>query len=56
MQFKYGMANSIDIMDANTLLVQAERRIADAEYTLYLSVLKILYTKGDLLSYLLKDS
>ena len=56
MQFKYGMANSIDIMDANTLLVQAERRIADSEYTLYLSVLKILYTKGDLLSYLLKDS
>jgi outer membrane protein TolC len=56
MQFKYGMADSIDIMDANTLLVQAERRINDAEYTLYLSVLKILYTKGELLSYLLKDS
>jgi outer membrane protein TolC len=56
MQFKYGMANSIDIMDANTLLVQAERRINDAEYTLYLAVLKILYTKGDLLSYVLKTS
>ncbi len=53
MQFKYGMANSIDIMDANTLLVQAERRINNAEYTLYLAILKILYTKGDLLSYVL---
>jgi len=56
MQFKYGMANSIDIMDANTLLLQAERRINNAEYTLYLSILKILYTKGDLLSYVLEAS
>jgi len=56
MQFKYGMADSIDMMDANTLLVQAERRISDAEYTLYLAVLKILYTKGDLLTYLLKPA
>jgi outer membrane protein TolC len=56
MQFKYGMANSIDIMDANTLLVQAERRINNAEYTLYLAILKILYTKGDLLSYVLEAS
>jgi outer membrane protein len=56
MQFKYGMADSIDMMDANTLLVQAERRISDARYTYYLSVLKILYTQGDLLSFLLKDS
>ncbi len=52
MQFKYGMADSIDMMDANTLLVQAERRISDAEYTYYLAVLKILYTKGELLAYL----
>ncbi len=56
MQFKYGMADSIDMMDANTLLVQAERRISNAEYTLYLAVLKILYTKGDLLTYLLKPA
>jgi outer membrane protein len=56
MQFKYGMANSIDMMDANTLLVQAERRINNAEYTLYLSILKILYTKGDLLAYVLEAS
>lgn len=53
MQFKYGMADSIDMMDANTLLVQAERRISNAEYTLYQAILQILYTRGELLSYLL---
>lgn len=52
MQFKYGMADSINIMDANTLLVTAERRISTAQYTLFLSVLKILYTRGDLSSFL----
>ena len=41
MQFKYGMADSIDMMDANTLLVSAQRRISDAKYTYYLAVLKI---------------
>lgn len=53
MQFKYGMANSVDIMDANTLLVEAERRLSNAEYTYYLAVLKITYTQGDILSTLL---
>ena len=55
MQFKYGMADSIDMMDANTLLVTAQRRISDAEYTYYLSVLKILYTKGDLTQFFLNQ-
>ena len=56
MQFKYGMADSIDMMDANTLLVTAQRRISDAEYTYYLSVLKILYTKGDLSKFFLDQA
>jgi len=55
MQFKYGMADSINIMDANTLLVSAQRRISDARYTFYFSVLKILYTKGDLIFFLSKQ-
>lgn len=55
MQFEYGMADSIDIMDANTLLVTAQRRILDAKYIYYLSVLKIIYTRGDLISFLLKQ-
>ncbi len=56
MQFKYGMADSIDIMDANSLLVDAERRISNAEYTYYLSILKIIYTQGDILTTLLGDA
>jgi len=55
MQFQYGMADSIDMMDANTLLVSAERRILDAKYTFYFSVLNILYTRGDLVSFLLSE-
>lgn len=53
MQFKYGMADSIDIMDANSLLVSAQRRISNAENVFYISVLKILYTRGDLIPFLL---
>ncbi len=53
MQFKYGIADSIDMMDANTLLVSAQRRILDAKYTFYFSVLNILYTRGDLSPFLL---
>jgi outer membrane protein TolC len=52
MQFKYGMADSIDMMDANTLLVTAQRSISDAQYTLFKSVLQILYTRGDLSGFL----
>ncbi len=56
MQYNYGMADSINIMDANTLLVSAQRRISDARYKYYLSVLKIIYTKGDLTAFFLKNT
>lgn len=55
MQFKYGMADSIDIMDANTLLVDAQRRISNARSSFYLSILKIIYTQGDILDYFLSE-
>ena len=55
MQFKYGMADSINIMDANTLLVTSQRRISYAKYAYYLTVLKILYTKGGLTSFFLNS-
>lgn len=55
MQFKYGMADSIDIIDANTLLVSAQRRISDAQYIYYLSVVEIFYTKGQLSQLLLQQ-
>ncbi len=56
MQYNFGMADSIDIMDANTLLVSAQRRISDARYKYYLSVLRIIYTKGDLQSFFLSPA
>lgn len=55
MQFKYGMVDSIDIMDANTLLVDAQRRISNARASFYLSILKIIYTQGNILDYFLLD-
>ncbi|WP_320039927.1 TolC family protein [uncultured Desulfobacter sp.] len=55
MQFKYGMADSIDVMDANTLLVDAQRRISNARSSFYLSILKIIYTQGDILDYFLQE-
>lgn len=55
MQFKYGVADSIDVMDANTLLVDAQRRISNARSSFYLSILKIIYTQGDILSYFLNE-
>ncbi len=50
------MADSIDIMDANTLLVDAQRRISNARSSFYLSILKIIYTQGDILDYFLNEN
>lgn len=52
MQFKYGMADSVDMMDANTLLVKAQRELSDADYNCTLSVLGIMRTRGDIVSVL----
>ncbi len=48
-QFQHGLADSIDVMDANTLLVTAERELATAEYAYQFSVLRLLRTEGLLL-------
>ena len=48
-QFEFGLANSIDVMDANTLLVTAERQLADAKYSYQLSGLKLKRSIGTLL-------
>ena len=51
-QFQYGTANSVDIMDANTLLVTAERQLSDADYTYQLAILKLNRSQGMFLSLL----
>ena len=48
-QFEFGLANSIDVMDANTLLVTAERQLADAGYNYQLSDLRLKRATGILL-------
>ncbi len=51
-QFEYGTANSVDIMDANTLLVTAERQLSDADYTYRLAILRLNRSQGVFLSLL----
>lgn len=48
-QFEYGLANSIEVMDANTLLVSSERELVNAEYDYQFAVLKLKRTTGTLL-------
>ncbi len=48
-QFTYGLADSIDVMDANTLLVTAERELANARYNYHLTYLKLKRATGTLL-------
>ena len=48
-QFEFGLANSIDVMDANTLLVTSEKRVADAKYNYQLSIIRLKRVTGTLL-------
>ncbi len=48
MQYQYGLADIVDMMDANTLLVQSERRISNARYALFQTIFKLFYTQGEL--------
>ncbi len=52
MQFTYGMADSVDMMDANTLLVTAQRQLSDADYGHSLAILAIMVARGDIVSVL----
>ena len=53
MQFEYGLSDSVDMMDADTLLVSAQQRLAEAEYTYILTILDMVRIKGGLLELLL---
>ncbi len=48
-QFDYGLAHSIDVIDANNLLLSAERQLADAAYNYHLSILKLKRATGKLI-------
>lgn len=48
-QYEFGLANSIDVIDANTLLLTAERQLSDARYNYKLSILRLDRATGTLL-------
>ncbi|MCP4747710.1 MAG: TolC family protein [Desulfobacteraceae bacterium] len=48
--FKHGMANSVDVMDANTVLVTSQRKLSDARYDLQLAALAIQRATGTFLT------
>jgi len=48
-QFDFGLAQSIDVMDANTLLVTAERQLIDALYQFQQAVVRLKRSTGTLL-------
>jgi outer membrane protein len=49
-QFQYGLADSIDVIDANTRLVTSERELLNARYVYVLSVLGLKRVTGILLT------
>jgi outer membrane protein len=49
-QFDFGLSTGLDVMDANTLLVSAERRAAAAAYGYRLALLRMKRATGTLLS------
>ncbi|HON58457.1 MAG TPA: TolC family protein [Smithella sp.] len=48
-QFENGLATSLDVMDANTLLLTAEKNVAEALYNYQLASLKVRKSSGTLL-------
>lgn len=48
-QFKYGLANSIDVMDANTLLATTQQSLSESEYSYRLALLNLERVKGTFL-------
>lgn len=48
-QYQFGLANSIDVIDANTLLIASEKQLADANYSYQLSILRLKRVTGTLL-------
>ncbi|MEK7243063.1 MAG: TolC family protein, partial [Thermodesulfobacteriota bacterium] len=49
-QFDFGLSNSLDVLDANTLLVSAERKASSALYNYELALLRMKKATGMLLA------
>ena len=55
-QFEFGLASIIDVIDANNLLVTAERQLYDSQYNYQLSILRLKRATGELLKEYLGSS
>lgn len=53
-QYKHGVANSVDMMDANTLLVSAEKGLSEAVFSYKLALLRLKRSTGSFLEDALK--
>ena len=54
-QFEYGLSQSLDVMDANTLLLTAERNLSTAVYDYQVAILKMKKATGTLLKTVVGD-
>jgi len=54
-QFENGLATSLDVMDANTLLLTADKNVTEALYNYQLAYLKMKRASGTLLQFVLAE-
>ncbi|MCX5846047.1 MAG: TolC family protein [Deltaproteobacteria bacterium] len=54
-QFEFGLAQSLDVMDANTLLVTSERNLAEAGYNYQAAIIKMKKATGTFLKTITGD-
>lgn len=47
-QYKHGVATTVDVLDADAILVSAQRSLMNAKYDLYLALVEISYKTGTL--------
>lgn len=47
-QFKHGVATTVDVIDADAILISAQRSLMNARYDLYLALIEINYKAGTL--------
>ncbi|MBI5827536.1 MAG: TolC family outer membrane protein [Deltaproteobacteria bacterium] len=53
-QYKWGLATTLDVIDADTTLISAQRSLMNARYDLELASLQLKYSTGTLLEEVLK--
>ena len=55
-QFDNGLATNLDVMDANSLLLSAERSVVEAYYSYQLAYLRVKRSNGTLLKFVLSSN